>query len=136
MGTVTNEVACARFAVVAGCQVREMGEVIGMSNDRVVQVEVRDMGDTSQLILWSYGYRAQYSNYKRKPSNESSTDDLYQFMKTCAGLYVAFDLGLDGARLVSGPNQIGEGRYILVFRSNFEDDKHEFVIDPVAHVRR
>jgi hypothetical protein len=94
-----------------------------MSNDKVVQVEVRDMGGTPQLILWSYGHRAQYYNYKRKPSNESSTDDLYQFMKTLAGLYVAFELDLNGARLVSGPNQIGAGRYVLVFRSNFEDDK-------------
>jgi hypothetical protein len=56
-------------------------------------------------------------------------------MKTLAGLYVAFELDLNGARLVSGPNQIGAGRYVLVFRSNFEDDKYELVIDPVAHVR-
>ena len=107
-----------------------------MSSDKVVQVEVRDMGDTSQLIMWSYGYRAQYFSYKRKPSNESSADDFYQYMETCAGMYVAFELGLDGVRLVSGPSQIGAGRYVLVFRSGFEDDKHEFVIDPVAHVRR
>jgi hypothetical protein len=66
-----------------------------MAGDKVVQVEVRDMGDTFQLILWSYGYRARYSNYKRKPSNESSTDDLYQFMKTCACSYIAFDYRLE-----------------------------------------
>ena len=106
-----------------------------MSDDKVVQVEVRDVGDVSQLILWSYGHRAQYFNYKRKPSNEPTTDDFYQYMKTCAGLYVAFELGLNGVRLVSGPNPIGSDRYMLVFRSNFEDDRYEFVIDPAAHVR-
>jgi hypothetical protein len=84
-----------------------------MSNDAVVQVEVRTRSNGSHLVLWSYGYRAKCYHYEYIHSS-----DFDQFVKTCASEYVTSELGWNGAQLVSGPILIGPIRYALLFRGD------------------